>query len=237
MEDFRSSDTVVIGVGNTILSDEGVGVHAARLLESDPRVPAGVTILDGGTLGLELIPYASDASRILILDAMNSGKAPGTLARMTGKDLLGTTAGRSVHQLGVADLIAALFLMSSGPQEIVVLGVQPANTDWGTTLSPEVEAALVLLVDAAVAQLYLWKESPDRGLKFRPSALAARPTLGPDSFRALRKRKHVTCASPSLERSLVANCRTEFAWDACSLAESRGRPASTLFRKRRSETT
>ena len=58
-----SSNTVVIGVGNTILSDEGVGVHAARLLDSDPRVPAGMTILDGGTIGLELIPYASDASR------------------------------------------------------------------------------------------------------------------------------------------------------------------------------
>ena len=171
VEDFRSSDTVVIGVGNTILSDEGVGVHAARLLESDPRVPAGVTILDGGTLGLELIPYASDAFRILILDAMSSGKAPGTLARMSGKDLLGTIAGRSVHQLGVADLIAALFLVSSGPQEIVVLGVQPADTDWGTSLSPEVEAALVLLVDAAVAQLHLWKESQDRGLKFQPLVL------------------------------------------------------------------
>ena len=84
MEDLLSSDTVVIGVGNTILSDEGVGVHAARLLQSDPRVPAGVTILDGGTIGLELIPYASDASRVLLLDAMNSGEAPGTLARMTG---------------------------------------------------------------------------------------------------------------------------------------------------------
>ncbi len=172
MEDFRSSDTVVIGVGNTILSDEGVGVHAARLLENDPRVPAGVTILDGGTLGLELIPYALDASRILILDAMNSGKAPGTLARMTGRDLLGTTAGRNVHQLGVADLIAALFLVTNGPQEIVVLGVQPANSDWGTALSPAVEAALVHLVDAAVAQLYLWKESRDRGLRFQASALS-----------------------------------------------------------------
>ncbi len=171
MEDLRSSGTVVIGVGNTILSDEGVGVHAARLLESDPRVPDCVTILDGGTLGLELIPYASHASRLLILDAMNSGNPPGTLARMTGRDLLATTAGRSVHQLGVADLISALFLVSSGPQEIVVLGVQPANTDWGTSLSPELEAALLLLVDAAVAQLNVWKEAPDRALEYQPSAL------------------------------------------------------------------
>jgi hydrogenase maturation protease len=64
---------VVVGVGNTILSDDGVGVHAARLLQHDPRVPAGVTILDGGTLGLELLPYVSDASRVLFLDAVNSG--------------------------------------------------------------------------------------------------------------------------------------------------------------------
>ena len=128
----------------------GVGVHAARLLQGDSRVPAGVTILDGGTIGLELIPYASDASRVLLLDALNSGEAPGTLARMTGKDLLGTTGGWSAHQLGVADLIAALFLVSTHPQDIVVLGVQPANTDWGTALSPEVEAALVPLVDAAL---------------------------------------------------------------------------------------
>ena len=151
-----SPDTVVVGVGNTILSDDGAGVHAARLLQEDPRVPAGVTILDGGTLGLELIPYVSDAARVLFLDAVNSGEAPGRLARMTGSELLGTAGGMSVHQLGVADLIAALALVSDRPQDIVVLGVQPANTDWGTALSADVEAALPGLVDAALAQLRVW---------------------------------------------------------------------------------
>ncbi|MFZ0737178.1 MAG: HyaD/HybD family hydrogenase maturation endopeptidase [Candidatus Acidiferrales bacterium] len=178
MEDLLSSDTVVIGVGNTILSDEGVGVHAARLLQDDPRVPAGVTILDGGTIGLELIPYASDASRVLLLDAMNSGSAPGTLARMTGRDLLGKTAGRGVHQLGVADLIAALFLVSASPQDIVLLGVQPANTDWGTTLSPAVEAALIPMVNAALAQLQVWNESKGSRLEFHPSSLQPEQSSG-----------------------------------------------------------
>jgi len=154
-----TSDTVVVGVGNTILSDDGVGVHAARLLQNDPRTPAGVTILDGGTLGLELLPYVSDASRVLFLDAVNSGGAPGTRTRMTGSELLGTSTGWSVHQLGVADLIAALALASAGPQDIVVLGVQPANTDWGTSLSPGVEASLTWLVDAALTQLRLWQGS------------------------------------------------------------------------------
>jgi hydrogenase maturation protease len=64
MRDLLSSDTVVVGVGNTILSDDGAGVQTARLLQGDPRVPAGVTILDGGTLGLEPMPYISDASRV-----------------------------------------------------------------------------------------------------------------------------------------------------------------------------
>jgi len=171
MKDSFPSGTVVIGVGNTILSDEGLGVHAARMLQLDSRAPAGVTILDGGTLGLELIPYAADASCVLFLDAMDSGSAPGMLAHMTGKDLLNASSGRSVHQLGIADLIAALFLVSAKRQEIVVLGAQPGNTDWGTTLSPAVAAALPSLVDAAVAQLQSWTESPTTYSPLAPAKL------------------------------------------------------------------
>jgi len=81
---------------------------------------------------------------------------------MTGRDLLAVSGGLSVHQLGVADLIAALTLVSTRPQDIVVLGVQPAKTDWGTSLSSGVEAALTSLVDAALAQLQLWKENYGR---------------------------------------------------------------------------
>jgi len=175
-----SSDTVVVGVGNSILSDDGIGVHAARLLESDPRLPPSVTILDGGTIGLELLPYVSDASRVLFLDAVNSDSAPGTLARMTGKELLGTAGGCSAHQMGVADLIAALFLVAGIPQEIVVLGVQPACTDWGTTLTPNVAAALGPLVEAAMAQLQLWEESRIARLEARSSSLAPGQSLEQD---------------------------------------------------------
>jgi len=172
MRGSLSSDTVVVGVGNSILSDDGVGVHAVKLLEKDPRVPAAIAILDGGTIGLELLPYVSDASRVLFLDAVNSGSVPGTLARMTGQEMLGTAGGCSAHQMGVADLIAALFLVSPFPQEIVVLGVQPACTDWGTTLTPNVEAALAPLVEAAVAQLQIWEESPIAHLELHSSSLA-----------------------------------------------------------------
>lgn len=158
MTRFVSSDTVVIGVGNTLLSDDGVGVHAARLLQQDPGLPAGVTVLDGGTLGLELIPYASEASRLLFLDAINTAAPPGTLTRMTGGELLASAGGLSVHQLGVADLIAALALVSAVPQELVLLGLQPGFTDWGTSLSPKVAAALPQLVSAALRELNRWTQ-------------------------------------------------------------------------------
>jgi hydrogenase maturation protease len=181
MDATLSSHTVVVGVGNSILSDDGVGVHAARLLESDPRVPASVTILEGGTIGLELLPYVSDAARVLFLDALNSGSPPGTLARMTGQELLGTAGGSSVHQMGVADLIAALFLVSTAPQEIVVLGVQPAFTDWGTTLTPDVEAALAPLIEAAVAQLQLWEPSRTARRETRGSSPAPAPASETDA--------------------------------------------------------
>jgi hydrogenase maturation protease len=166
MCELTSCETVVVGVGNSILSDDGVGIHAVRLLERDPRLPANVDVLDGGTLGLELLPYISDSSRILFLDAVNTGAAPGTPIRMTAEEVLGIKTGVSVHQLGVSDLISALALTAIHPQEIILLGVQPANTDWGTELSPGVGAALPGLIDAAVAQLALWQTCP------RPAPIA-----------------------------------------------------------------
>lgn len=156
MDDLTSASTVVIGVGNAILTDDGVGVHAALLLQADPRVPAGVTILDGGTLGLGLIPYISDASRVLFLDAVNQGEPAGKIVRMTGEELRGFSCGGSVHQLGIADLLATLPLVPNTCDEIVLLGVQPGSTDWGTTLTAPVQAALGSLVDAAIEQLLEW---------------------------------------------------------------------------------
>jgi len=151
--------TVVVGVGNTIYSDDGAGVHALERLQRDPRLPSDVTLLDGGTHGIELLAYLYDSSRLLLLDAVDVGQRPGMMIRMTGDELRGLACGASVHQLGVADLLATLSLVSDTPREIVLLGVQPGSTDWGTELSPPVEAAVGPMVDAAIDQLLLWSET------------------------------------------------------------------------------
>jgi hydrogenase maturation protease len=152
--------TVVIGIGNTIHRDDGAGVHALRRLESDSRLPDDVVLIDGGTRGLELIADAHGCSRLLFLDAVDVGEEPGTIVRMTGVELHGLPGAASVHQLGLGDLLATLPLTTDAPTEIVLLGVQPADTDWGTELSPTVEANLGELVEAAVEQLEVWCASP-----------------------------------------------------------------------------
>lgn len=187
-----SSNTVAVGVGNTILSDDGVGVHALHLLESDSRIPPGVVFLDGGTLGLSLLPCLSDVARVLFLDAVDTGQPPGTLTRLTGDGLLGGTAKLTVHQIGVVDLIATLAFVASVSQEIVVLGVQPASTDWGTTLSTQVEAVLGQLVEMAVEQLQRWSGLKATTLAYR--SLEARSTA------SCEERSFLTCAWRSRER-------------------------------------
>src|SRR5688572_30455563 len=153
MEHDSVTDIVVLGVGNTIHSDDGLGVHALGRLQDHPRLPAGVTLIDGGTRGLELLADVYECSRLMLLDAADLGEQPGTLLRLAGDDLRGLNSGSDVHQLGVADLLNTLPLVSDVEREIVLLGVQPASTDWGTELTPAVEAAVGPLVEQAVDQL------------------------------------------------------------------------------------
>jgi hydrogenase maturation protease len=145
--------SVVLGLGNVLHSDDGLGPRAVEMLKVDRRVPGDVALIEGGTLGLELLTYIWDTSYLLILDAVDVGQSPGTLIRISGEELGSLPGKGSVHQLGVADLLVALRVLARKPPEVVLLGVQPATTDWGAELSPAGEAALGPLVDAAVAEL------------------------------------------------------------------------------------
>ena len=144
---------VVLGLGNTLHSDDGVGPHAIQRLRNDARVPEDATLIEGGTLGLELLTYIWDCSYLLVLDAVDVGQPPGTLVRLSSQELQTLPGKGSVHQLGVADLLVALRVLARRQPTVVLLGVQPATTDWGTELSPAVEATIGSLVEAAVAEL------------------------------------------------------------------------------------
>src|ERR1039458_978737 len=147
------ANCIVLGLGNTLHSDDGVGPKAIEKLRNDPRVPGDVSLIEGGTLGLELLTYIWDCSYLLVLDAVDVEQPPGTLVRMSNQELQTLPGKGSVHQLGVADLLVALRVLAYRTPEVVLLGVQPATTAWGTELSPAVAAALLALADAAIAEL------------------------------------------------------------------------------------
>ena len=147
---------LVLGLGNLLLCDDGVGVHAIRRLQSDPRVPPEAVLMDGGTQGLSLLPHISGFRRLLVMDAVDVGEEPGALIRLEGPALDNLPGKPSVHQLGFADLVVSLKLLGESPEKIVVLGMQPQSSQWSTELSHTVQDRLDRLVDAAVVQLKIW---------------------------------------------------------------------------------
>lgn len=156
METPATPRIVVVGIGNLIHMDDGLGVQAIKRLKRDPRVPDEVTLIDGGTFGLELLNYISDATHLLLLDSIEVEERPGTIVRLANEELRGLPGAASVHQVGLADLLATLPLVSTTPQEIVLLGVVPLSTDWGTELTSPVLAAMGVLLNAAVELVTDW---------------------------------------------------------------------------------
>jgi hydrogenase maturation protease len=163
--------TIVLGLGNLVHADDGVGVHAIHALQLDSRVPPGTALIDGGTQGLSLLAHIACADRLLVIDAIDAGELPGTLLRFEGRALKGLPGKASIHQLGFADLMIALDLLGEAPGEVVVLGVQPGSTAWGADLTPVVELVIPSLIDCVIAQLRDWE-------------ILSRPALYSDTVRA-----------------------------------------------------
>ena len=131
----RSPATVVIGIGNVIRSDDGLGVHAARRLRDRRRHGDDVEIIEGGTAGLMLLPRVAEAYRVILIDAIAFGASPGTLTRLEdGRGAFPT--GMTPHDVGLSDLLDAARLTDSWPQELVLHGAQPESTALDTELTP-----------------------------------------------------------------------------------------------------
>jgi hydrogenase maturation protease len=158
--------TLVLGLGNILLGDEGVGIRVVERLQQLYNLPDEVQVLDGGTLGLELLPFVEDADRLLVVDALELGAEPGTVARLEGHEVpafLGVKV--SPHQVGLADLMAVTRLRGHFPERLVLWGVQPEVIAVGVELSPVVAAQVDLLVEKTVAELTEWDIDVTRKLE------------------------------------------------------------------------
>lgn len=157
---IQSRRIAVLGLGNLIRSDDGVGIHAIHQLLRDRLVPENVELLDGGTLGLQLLPAIEGVTHLLAIDAINTGAAAGSIVRFDISEIEPLPGTPSVHQIGFSDLLTALRLLERFPEHMILLGVQPEETGWGDKLSGTVHAALPALIAAALDELQRWIPQP-----------------------------------------------------------------------------
>lgn len=146
--------TLVLGVGNILLQDEGVGVQVVQELQRRFQPPAGVEFLDGGTTGMGLIEDIAGKDALIIVDAVQTGAPPGTLVRLDGDEVPAFLQQRlSPHQLGLCDVLALLTLLGQKPARLTLLGVTPQSMELSLTLSDVIKARALALVEQVAAEL------------------------------------------------------------------------------------
>lgn len=148
---------LVLGIGNLVMSDDAVGVMVAQRLQQGYRFPDNVEIMDGGTLGLDLLPKLENITNLILIDAVETGKKAGTCVRLYGQELpIALETKVSPHQMGLKDLLAVSELMGHSPKEMVLIGVQPGSIEMEIGLTPEVEFQLENLISNVLIELNNW---------------------------------------------------------------------------------
>lgn len=163
MFDLPIYKTLVLGVGNKLMSDEGVGVHAVERLVAEYTLPQEVQVLDGGTLGMDLLYYLDGVENLLIVDAAETGKEAGTMIRLQDDEVPAFMSIKiSPHQMGVPDMLAAARLKDLYPKQLVLWGIQPEQIRIGLDLSPALASKLDSLTSHLAGELQMWGMSVKR---------------------------------------------------------------------------
>jgi hydrogenase maturation protease len=150
---------LVLGIGNTLLQDEGIGIHLLRYLEAHAPTLSPVIYLDGGTLSFTLASEIEAHSHLLVLDAVELHAPPGTICcyRNEAMDEFLGTAKRSAHEVGLLDLLSIARLVDALPCERALIGIQYASFAWGLELTPTVAASIPAAAQQAVNLLNHWQ--------------------------------------------------------------------------------
>ena len=152
--------TLVLGIGNTLLTDEGIGIHVLQALEPELANWPDVTLLDGGTLSFTLAGPIEEADALIVVDAANIKSEPGGWTLLEGEEMdafLMSNRKASVHEVGLTDLRAIAILAGHWPEKRAMLAMQPQTIDWGEQPTPAVAAAIPPVCAAIVNQIREWR--------------------------------------------------------------------------------
>lgn len=152
--------TVVLGIGNTLLGDEGAGVYAVRALRTRRPIPSDVAFVDGGTLSFTLAPVIEEARALIVIDAAELGAEPGTVRVFVNYEMdefLGTHRKSSVHEVSLIDLLSVARLTDTLPQRRALIGIQPQHVDWADAPSPAVARGIDTSCDLTMDLIGRWR--------------------------------------------------------------------------------
>jgi hydrogenase maturation protease len=145
---------LILGVGNLLLRDEGVGVHVISALR-DRELPDDVELCDGGTASFDLLDTLAGRRQVIIIDAVRTGSDPGTIFRFTPEDIsVSREQITSLHQVGLLETLDLVdHLLDFAPERVIILGIEPKEIGWGLELSAEIEAALPKVIELIMSEL------------------------------------------------------------------------------------
>jgi len=149
----KVNDILILGIGNILLKDEGVGVHVVSKLKEIP-LPDNVEVLDGGTAGLDLTDFIANRKKVIVIDAVKAGDKPGTIYRLTEKNLnIKPKAIMSFHEIDFLDALHMSEVMGDKPKETIVIGIEPKDMSDGIELSPEIKERIPSIIEVVMKEL------------------------------------------------------------------------------------
>ena len=151
----QSKPIRILGVGNVLCTDDGLGPYAIKVLEAQYEFPENVEVIDLGTPGLDFTPYLADARLVIVLDTIKGEEAAGTLKLLRDREIVAKPppSRMSPHEPGLREALMATEFSDSNPDEILLIGVVPESTDQGTKLTESVRSAVSDVVDAVIVEL------------------------------------------------------------------------------------
>ena len=148
----------ILGLGNILLTDEGVGVHTVNEFEKRYQVPDYVEIIDGGAAGLDLIPFIEGREKVLMVDAVNFDREPGYVGSLENEAIPVKFATKaSMHHLGLMDVLSIVRLSGNYPKELCIIGIQPKSLELGLDMTQEICDKKETLIKRVVDKLSEWK--------------------------------------------------------------------------------
>ena len=158
---MRQPEITVLGIGNVVLRDEGFGVRVVEYLDRHYDFPENVQLIDGGTLGVELMQFVTGTKRLLVIDSINGGAEGGKVFRFQGEAIMEHFQDKlSAHEVGIQDVLASLAVTGKRIEDVVVIGAQPYDLSAGVELSCEMERLLAPMADKALEELARWGVVP-----------------------------------------------------------------------------